>query len=409
MVHTMVSNMDPPLQPGESVYELACGTGAALSFLRDYLHAGVVGGVDASQNAIAYARSSLPEHASRFAVQNMTAPNSAVAAGAFDHTIAIGGLAMYLGRRDMMRAITEAVRVTKPGGSLLLSHFIEELGAPRGQIVEPVPKDFWPSALATLGLERIRIRPVPHHSQGDRYYITAVKRGPAGLNAHRRKRLMEAGGDGLSGQDLSLQHARHIAVDEHVVAGMDTCIRDLALKLRSALEDAKIWYTLDAGSLVAALRNGRRGPWDDDLDLRVSAHDWAKLEAVAAKGGHEITWTAPDPKIEWWWQATIFCGVGSIAADVVRADIATDCGPGVEDCIRWANTQRAFEEPLAHVSFEGLSLPIPALKLAQELAAKYCDGRCDVPDTRRYLWAMFAERPLVVTPSDRLRRLREEP
>ena len=241
MVHTMVSNMDPPLQPGESVYELACGTGAALSFLRDYLHAGVVGGVDASQNAIAYARSSLPEHASRFAVQNMTAPNSAVAAGAFDHTIAIGGLAMYLGRRDMMRAITEAVRVTKPGGSLLLSHFIEELGAPRGQIVEPVPKDFWPSALATLGLERIRIRPVPHHSQGDRYYITAVKRGPAGLNAHRRKRLMEAGGDGLSGQDLSLQHARHIAVDEHVVAGMDTCIRDLALKLRSALEDAKIW------------------------------------------------------------------------------------------------------------------------------------------------------------------------
>ena len=61
------------------------------------------------------------------------------------------------------------------------------------------------------------------------------------MNAHRRKRLMEAGGDGLSGQDLSLQHARHIAVDEHVVAGMDTCIRDLALKLRSALEDAKIW------------------------------------------------------------------------------------------------------------------------------------------------------------------------
>lgn len=59
-----------------------------------------------------------------------------------DHVISEGALGMYLYKNEMITAIKEAVRMTKPGGSLYFTHFLEKNGNNNGSIVERVDKSF---------------------------------------------------------------------------------------------------------------------------------------------------------------------------------------------------------------------------------------------------------------------------
>ena len=82
---------------------------------------------------------------------------------------------MYLRRDGMAHAISEAVRILRPGGSLAFSMFIEPTGKYVGSIVEPISKsDLW-LILDAQPLTDVRVRQMTHPSQEDRYYVTATK------------------------------------------------------------------------------------------------------------------------------------------------------------------------------------------------------------------------------------------
>ena len=91
-----------------------------------------------------------------------------------DHVISAGALGMYLYKNEMITAIKEAVRMTKPGGSLCFTHFLEKNGNNNGSIVERVDKSFWLEMQDELGIENIHFGTLKH--QGDRYYFTCTKK-----------------------------------------------------------------------------------------------------------------------------------------------------------------------------------------------------------------------------------------
>ncbi len=81
---------------------------------------------------------------------------------------------MYLYKNEMLKAIKEAVRMTKPGGSLCFTHFIEEKGKYRKSIIDKVNKSFWLKHKDQLGIENIRFFTIKH--QGDRYGFVCNKK-----------------------------------------------------------------------------------------------------------------------------------------------------------------------------------------------------------------------------------------
>jgi len=80
---------------------------------------------------------------------------------------------MYLYTNEMIIAIKEAVRMTKPGGSLCFTSFLEKKGNNKGSIIDRVDKSFWISMQDHLNIENIHFGNVKH--QGDRYYFTCNK------------------------------------------------------------------------------------------------------------------------------------------------------------------------------------------------------------------------------------------
>ena len=90
-----------------------------------------------------------------------------------DHVISAGALGMYLKKEEMVLAIKEAVRMTKPGGSLCFTHFLEEKGHNRGSIVDKVNKSYWISSKDELGIDNIVFGKLKY--QGDRYFFTCTK------------------------------------------------------------------------------------------------------------------------------------------------------------------------------------------------------------------------------------------
>jgi len=172
LVIATAADMEPPIQAGDSVYELGCGVGASLSVLAQQLHVGTVGGVDLSPNAIKQAQTTFPDDPARFVAQDMTIPNAAVPDGTYDHAISIGAAGVYLRQDDLAAALREAVRVTKPGGSVLISMIDES----------DVPRDFWKAeVLGTMRIKNLRLRTMPENKNtplGDEkqrwYYLTGT-------------------------------------------------------------------------------------------------------------------------------------------------------------------------------------------------------------------------------------------
>jgi len=90
-----------------------------------------------------------------------------------DHVISAGALGMYLYKHEMVKAIKEAVRMTRLGGSLLFSFFLEENGINGGSILERVDKSYWIEMQHELDIEKLFFGTTSH--QGDRYYFTCKK------------------------------------------------------------------------------------------------------------------------------------------------------------------------------------------------------------------------------------------
>jgi ubiquinone/menaquinone biosynthesis C-methylase UbiE len=177
-VTSLLHHLSPQIQKGASVYELGCGVGAALVVARANMGAGPVGGTDFSPNAINHIKTVFPEDAANFTVGDITVQNSGVPDASYDHVISIGAAGMYLDLAGMKRALQEAVRILKPGGSLLISHLLEPRAEPRRSIVCPVPKETWLDRKwqHRLGITNMRIAKIPGVGQGDRYYISMTKR-----------------------------------------------------------------------------------------------------------------------------------------------------------------------------------------------------------------------------------------
>ena len=179
MVMETVSLLDPFPAEGASVYELGCGVGAVFQVLRDKIGIGPVAGCDVAENAIAVAKESFPECSHRLSVANMT--GNLGDANSYDHTISLGALAMYLEVDEMKEAFSEALRITKPGGSLVFSQFVEpglwkDLWS-RGSIIAPVPKATVQGMLEDLGAENICIKDYElqtPHTRGR--YIVALRK-----------------------------------------------------------------------------------------------------------------------------------------------------------------------------------------------------------------------------------------
>lgn len=163
-----------PIKGTESVFELGCGTGAALKRLKQvYGDQLQVGGSDISSNAIEFARKLFPGNRDNFNVISMTETNDLIGDQSQDIVVSFGAFAMYLYEDDMELALQEALRVAKSAANICLSHFIEPQGQFLGTILQPIAKVQWKKWAARYSLQNLKIQQMVH--QQDRYYVCFSK------------------------------------------------------------------------------------------------------------------------------------------------------------------------------------------------------------------------------------------
>ena len=160
-IYDWIIKMNPPIKPGNKVFEMGCGTGAVLKYINNKIGDLSISGSDFSSNAIKKARQIFPK--SKFYCQNMIKKHT-IPSNSQDHVISTGALAMYLNKDDMLTAMNEAIRITKPGSSLCFTHFIE---INKKSIQHRVNKSYWLTNSYYLGIENIKFFRLKHH--GDRY------------------------------------------------------------------------------------------------------------------------------------------------------------------------------------------------------------------------------------------------
>lgn len=172
-----VAKMDPPIKNNEKIFELGVGVGAALKVIENDSGANQleIGGSDTAKNAINQAKRNFPQQADNFFIWDMIRMHNNIPDNYYDHVFSFGALAMYLTKNQMKEAIKEAVRMTKPGGSLLFTHFIAPGGKRIGSIEFAVEPSFFEENAKEWGIENIKIYAIKH--QGDRYQVTCKKKG----------------------------------------------------------------------------------------------------------------------------------------------------------------------------------------------------------------------------------------
>jgi ubiquinone/menaquinone biosynthesis C-methylase UbiE len=176
MVHHVLQEM--PIKSKDSVFEMGCGVGAVLKLIRlIYGEKISVGGSDLSPQAIAKIREIFPKETSNFYVSTMTEKNDNISDNSKDHVISFGAMAMYLYIEQMLTAIKEALRISKPGGHLCFTHFVEPNGVLKGSILQPVEKSFWSKLAKNFNLEykleNLIVKQMMH--QKDRYFVCFSK------------------------------------------------------------------------------------------------------------------------------------------------------------------------------------------------------------------------------------------
>ena len=169
------SRIKPSIQEDHTLFELGMGVGASLKVLSLHFPSLRFGGSDVTQEAVEVACRALegPQNTLPMLVQDMRLKHASIPDDSYDHVVSFGALAMYLQKDEMLKAIAEAQRITKPGGSLLFTDFVEPGGERKGSIVCPVEKAFWATHLPKLGLEEVEIHGEKH--QGDRYMVACRK------------------------------------------------------------------------------------------------------------------------------------------------------------------------------------------------------------------------------------------
>ena len=140
MIKDALEKMNPPLKSNESIFEVGCGYGACLKLISDNYMGIKIAGSDYSKNAIDSIQQTFPKR--QFYLHNMIQKHP-IPNDSFDHVLSIGALAMYLYKPEVIIAIKELVRLTKPGGSIVITHFIEKDGLlEKKSIIEKVEKEF---------------------------------------------------------------------------------------------------------------------------------------------------------------------------------------------------------------------------------------------------------------------------
>lgn len=155
----------------DRVFELGMGSGSALNL---FLLHGVtdIAGSDLSAAQVRVASKAFPDHANNFFVHSMTERHNMIRPASYDFVVSFGALGMYLTLDEMETTMVEAVRLVKPGGILIFTHFIEPDAEPKLSIVEPVKMEHWLRNGERLGLGKVQFHSLPH--QGKRYTIIAT-------------------------------------------------------------------------------------------------------------------------------------------------------------------------------------------------------------------------------------------
>lgn len=174
IVLNSLSKLDPPLKDGDSIFDLGMGVGAVFQVIRKEMPHVKISGSDIASNAIEVAKEVFPKDRAHFYHHDMTLKHDMIPDNSFDHVTSFGALAMYLTKDKMLDAIKEAIRITKPGGSLLITSFIEPGGTMVGSIVDKVERSFWAKTLPAFGAKNIRTYAMKH--QGDRYQLAFTKK-----------------------------------------------------------------------------------------------------------------------------------------------------------------------------------------------------------------------------------------
>lgn len=174
MVLVPTECLNPKVQDGESVFEFGVGTGGALRVLTTKYKLLKLGGSDFSSNSIKVVKTIFPNFSNNFYLLSMTDFHSMVKDSTYDHVFSFGAMGMYLHLDDIPVAVKEAVRITKPGGSLLFTHFIEPGGVHVGSIVDRVPKSFWEKNAKRFGVTGVVIQKMDEQ-QKDRYAVCMTK------------------------------------------------------------------------------------------------------------------------------------------------------------------------------------------------------------------------------------------
>ena len=176
IIYHGVDKLNPALEDGDSIFDLGMGVGAVFQSLNKRYKDLKIGGSDLSEAAINVAKGFFKNDAKNFFAQDMTLKHEEVPDNSYDHVASFGALGMYLTKEQMLISIKEAVRMTKPGGSLIFTHFLAPKGRNVGSILHKVERDFWLEELKKeeYHLEDIRVEEMIH--QGDRYQLLCRKK-----------------------------------------------------------------------------------------------------------------------------------------------------------------------------------------------------------------------------------------
>ena len=144
------------VRPGDSVLELGCGYGRVLGRLQG--HARLVTGIDTSAESLDLARRLLGDDPA-LRLQEMDAIDLGFDDGEFDIVVCIqNGLCAF--GVDRVALLREAIRVTRPGGTVLVSSYAQRFWADRLD---------WFRRQAAAGL----IGPIDEQATGDGVIVCA--------------------------------------------------------------------------------------------------------------------------------------------------------------------------------------------------------------------------------------------
>lgn len=174
VINHCISKMNPKISKDSSLFELGCGTGKSLEHISNQIKLSKVGGSDIFKNPLDLAKKIYPQFKHLFNVQKMQDKHKHINNNSFDHVVSFGALAMYLTKEEIKLAMIEAVRITRPGGSLCITHFIEPNGKGRGSILEPIYKSELLEMLNSINVENIKIFKLKH--QDYRYFVVFNKK-----------------------------------------------------------------------------------------------------------------------------------------------------------------------------------------------------------------------------------------